>query len=60
MLRDTRSIADGVNGVLQCEPHLTKQQPEADETASRVEFDFAELEREEDQTSSASSLKSIQ
>ena len=38
------------------EPHLRKQQPETDEAASRVEFDSAELEREEDQTLSTSSL----
>ena len=38
------------------EPHLREQQPEKDEAASRVELDSAELEREEDQTSTASSL----
>ena len=48
-LRDTRPVADGVDGVLQCEP-------ETDEAVSRIEFDSAELEREEDQTLSTSSL----
>ena len=38
------------------EPHLRKQQPETDEAVSRIEFDPAELEREEDQTSSTPSL----
>ena len=32
------------------EPHSREQQPEADEAVSRIEFDSAELEREEDQT----------
>ena len=41
------------------EPHWRKQQPETDEAASRVEFDFAELEREEDQTSSTSFLNAF-
>ena len=41
------------------EPHLRKQQPETDEAASRVEFDSAELEREEDQTLSTSSLNAF-
>ena len=36
------------------EPHLRKQLPGTDEAASIVEFDSAELEREEDQTSSTS------
>ena len=38
------------------EPHLREQQPETDEAVSRTEFDSAELEREEDQTLSTSSL----
>ena len=38
------------------EPHLKDQQPETDEAASRTEFDFAELEREENRTLSTSSL----
>ena len=41
------------------EPYWRKQQPETDEAASRVEFDFAELEREEDQTSSTSFLNAF-
>ena len=41
------------------EPHLRKQQPETDEAASRIEFDSAELEREEDQTLSTSSLNAF-
>ena len=41
------------------EPHLRKQQPETDEAASRVEFDSAELEREEDQTLTTSSLNAF-
>ena len=36
------------------EPHLRKQEPETDEAVSRIEFDSAELEREEDQTLSTS------
>ena len=62
-LRDTRSIADGVDGVLQHEqrnePHLREQQPETDEAVSRIEFDSAELNREEDQTLSTSSLNAF-
>ena len=38
------------------EPHLRKHQPESDEAVSRIEFDLAELEREEEQTLSTSSL----
>ena len=38
------------------EPHLREQPPETDEAVSRIEFDSAELEREEDQTLSTSSL----
>ena len=38
------------------EPHLREQQPGTDVAASRTEFAFAELEREEDQTLSTSSL----
>ena len=38
------------------EPHLREQQPETDEAVSRIEFDTVKLEREEDQTSSTSSL----
>ena len=38
------------------EPHLREQQPESDEAVSRIESDPAELEREEDQTLSTSSL----
>ena len=41
------------------EPHLRKQQPETDESVSRTEFDSAELEREEDQTLSTSSLNAF-
>ena len=41
------------------EPHLGEQQPETDEAVSRIEFDFAELEREEDQTLSTSSLNAF-
>ena len=41
------------------EPHLRKQQPETNEAASRVEFDSAELEREEDQTLSTSFLNAF-
>ena len=41
------------------EPHLWEQQPETDEAASIIEFDFAELEREEDQTLSTSSLNAF-
>ena len=41
------------------EPHLRKQQPETDEAVSRIEFDPAELEREEDQTSSTPSLNAF-
>ena len=37
------------------EPHLREQQAETGEAMSRIEFDFAEFEREEDQTSSTSS-----
>ena len=58
-LRDTHSIADGVDGVLQREQRtnrMREQQPETDEAVSRIEFDSAELEREEDQTLSTSSL----
>ena len=38
------------------EPHLREQQPETDEAVSRIEFDSAVLEREQDQTLSTSSL----
>ena len=38
---------------------MREQQPETDEAASRTEFDFAELEREEDQTLSTSSLNAF-
>ena len=38
------------------ESHLGKQQPETDEAVSRIEFDSAELEREEDQPLPTSSL----
>ena len=41
------------------EPHLRKQQPETDEAVSRFEFDSAELEREEDQTLTTSSLNAF-
>ena len=41
------------------EPHLRKQQPETDEAVPRIEFDSAELEREEDQTLSTSSLNAF-
>ena len=41
------------------EPHLREQQPETDEVVSRIEFDSAELEREEDRTLSASSLNAF-
>ena len=62
-LRDTRPIADGVDGVLQRraadEPHLREQQPETDEAVSRIEFDSAELEREEDRTLSTSTLNAF-
>ena len=55
MLRGTRSSADGASARTADEPHLRKQQPETDEAASRVEFDFAE----EDQTSSTSFLNAF-
>ena len=38
---------------------MRKQQPETDEAASRIEFDSAEFEREEDQTLSTSSLNAF-
>ena len=38
---------------------MRKQQPETDEAASRTEFDSAELEREEDQTLTTSSLNAF-
>ena len=41
------------------EPHLRAQQPETDEAASRIEFDSAELDREEDPTLSTSSLNAF-
>ena len=41
------------------EPHLREQQPETDEAVSRIEFDFAKFEREEDQTSSTCSLNAF-
>ena len=41
------------------EPHLREQQSETDEAVSRVEFDSAEFEREEDQTLSTSSLNAF-
>ena len=41
------------------EPHFSEQQPETDEAVSRIEFDFAKFEREEDQTSSTSSLNAL-
>ena len=41
------------------EPHLMEQQPETDEAVSRIEFDLAKLEREEDQTLSTSSLNAF-
>ena len=41
------------------EPHLREQQPETDEAVSRMEFDSAEIEREEDQTLSTSSLNAF-
>ena len=41
------------------EPHLREQQPETNEAASRVELDSAELEREEDQALSTSSLNAF-
>ena len=57
---DTCLIEAGVNGALQCEQRMNRilreQQQETDEAVSRVEFDLAEFEREEDQTLSTSSL----
>ena len=41
------------------EPHMREQQPVTDEAASRIEFVFAELEREEDQTLPTSSLNAF-
>ena len=41
------------------EPHLREQQPETDEAVSRIEFDFAEVEPEKDQTLSTSSLNAF-
>ena len=41
------------------EPHLRERQPETDEAVSRIEFDSAELEREEDQTLSTSCLNAF-
>ena len=41
------------------EPHLRKQQPETDEDVSRIVFDSADFEREEDRTLSTSSLKRV-
>ena len=41
------------------ESHLRKQQPETDDAVSRIEFDSAEFEREEDQTLSTSSLNAF-
>ena len=41
------------------EPHLRKHQPETDEAVSIIEPDLAELEREEDQTFSTSSLNAF-
>ena len=38
---------------------MREQQPETDEAASRTEFDSVELEREEDQTLSTSSLNAF-
>ena len=57
MLRDTRSIADGVDGVLQREQRMSSQK----QTKPRQElsFDSAELEREEDQTLTTSSLNAF-
>ena len=56
---DTRSIADGVDGVLReqrMNRFLREQQPETCEAVSRIEFESAELGREEDRTLSTSSL----
>ena len=41
------------------EPHSREQQPETDEAVSRIEFDSAEFEREEDRTVSTSSLNAF-
>ena len=41
------------------EPHLREQKPETDEAGLRIEFDSAELEREEDRTLSTSSLNAF-
>ena len=41
------------------EPHLTGQQPETDEAVPRIEFDFAEFGREEDQGLPIPSLNAV-
>ena len=41
------------------EPRLREQQPETDEAVSRIEFDSTELEREEDQALTTSSLNAF-
>ena len=40
-------------------PHLRRQQPETDEAVPRIEFDFAELGREEDQVLPIPSLNAV-
>ena len=40
-------------------PHLREQVPETDEDVPRIEFDFAELKREEDQVLPIPSLNAV-
>ena len=40
-------------------PHLREQQSETDEAVPRIDFDFAELEREEDQALPIPSLNAV-
>ena len=61
-LQDMCLIEAGVNGALRRaadKPHLRRQQPDTDEAVQRIEFDFADLGREEDQVLQIPSLNAV-
>ena len=62
-LRDTCFIEGGVNGAVRRERRTSRirggQQPETDEAVPRIEFDFADLGREEDQVFPKFSLNAV-
>ena len=59
-LQDMCLIEAGVNGALQRERRTSHgQQPDTDEAVPRIEFDFADLGREEDQVLPIPSLNAV-